>query len=80
MTNPRCPGQDMRFWKPEDVSERPCPKCGGKVEFWKDDAARRCPKCGLRVRNPQFNAGCAEWCKYADKCTILSLLPAEEKK
>jgi hypothetical protein len=79
MTNSRCPGQDMRFWKPEDVSETPCPKCGAKVEFWKDDAARACPKCQARVCNPKFNMGCAEWCKFADKCTVLSP-PEEEKK
>jgi hypothetical protein len=64
----RCPGQDTRFWKPEDVVEHACPHCGAGVEFWKDDVARRCPKCGKKVRNPCFSAGCAEWCKYADKC------------
>jgi predicted RNA-binding Zn-ribbon protein involved in translation (DUF1610 family) len=64
----RCPGQDLRFWKPEDVVEHPCPNCGAAVEFWRDDVARACPKCRKRVRNPCFNAGCAEWCKYADKC------------
>ena len=33
----RCPGQDMQFWKPEDIYDVECPKCQAKVEFWKDD-------------------------------------------
>jgi len=24
----RCPGQDMRFWKPGDIFETQFPKCG----------------------------------------------------
>ena len=63
-----CPGQDKRFWKPEDVYEVPCPNCKNKVEFWKDDLFRRCRKCGHRFRNPKLNLGCAEWCKFANEC------------
>ena len=36
----QCPGQDMRFWKPEDIFEAPCPHCGARMEFWKDDVRR----------------------------------------
>ena len=64
----RCPGQDTRFWKPEDVSEEKCPECGAEVEFWKTDARRRCPQCGALVRNPKVELGCAKWCKYAVEC------------
>ena len=71
-----CPGQDTRFWKPEDVSECRCPECGAAVEFWKDDVDRPCPKCRHRLRNPRFNAGCAAWCKFADKCAAVA--PAKE--
>ena len=28
----RCPGQDQRFWKPDDVFESPCRSCGETVE------------------------------------------------
>jgi HD superfamily phosphohydrolase YqeK len=33
----RCPGQDPMFWKPGDVFEISCPKCGYRVEFFKFD-------------------------------------------
>ncbi len=68
MTPTGCPGQDKRFWKPEDVYDVLCPQCRNKVEFWKDDVYRRCKKCGHRFRNPKFNMGCAEWCKAAEQC------------
>jgi len=64
----RCPGQDPQNWKPDDVFEVPCPKCGAKVEFFKDDGTRACPACRHRFRNPRLDLGCAEWCPYADKC------------
>lgn len=64
----RCPGQDLQFWKPEDIYEVDCPNCGSKVEFWKDDVYRRCRKCSHRFRNPKLNLGCAEWCQYAKYC------------
>ena len=66
----RCPGQDQRFWKPQDISEHACPHCGAAVEFWKDDSARRCPSCGGTVRNPGFDAGCAAWCPSAGRCSL----------
>ena len=64
----RCPGQDMARWKPQDLFEVPCPSCGGRVEFFKDDARRRCPACRRAVRNPRLDAGCAEWCRHAEVC------------
>ncbi len=64
----QCPGQDKRFWKPEDIFDINCPKCGAKVEFWKDDIDRRCGKCGYKFRNPKLDLGCAEWCQYAKYC------------
>ena len=63
----RCPGQDMRFWKPGDIFETQCPKCGKKIEFFKDDVRRRCG-CGLEVVNPKMDLGCAAWCQYAEQC------------
>jgi len=64
----RCPGQDTRQWKPKDIFEAPCPACGRRVEFFKDDTSRKCPRCGYTFRNPKLDLGCAEWCPYADKC------------
>lgn len=64
----QCPGQDRRYWKPEDIFEDPCPHCGNPIEFWKDDVRVRCPKCKELVTNPRFDPGCAAWCSYADKC------------
>ena len=64
----KCPGQDQRFWKPEDIFEVPCPSCGKPVEFFKDDWSRACRSCGTRFRNPRIDIGCAEWCRYAKQC------------
>lgn len=63
-----CPGQDLRFWKPEDIFESECPNCGVKIEFFKDDISRRCPGCGQKEANPSFDFGCAQWCEYAQQC------------
>ena len=63
-----CPGQDTRFWRPEDIFEIPCVACGNAVEFFKDDVYRRCPRCGKRIENPKFNLGCARWCEHAREC------------
>ena len=63
----RCPGQDPMFWKPGDVFEIMCPKCGYQVEFFKFDVKRKC-RCGHEMINPRINFGCAEWCPYGDNC------------
>jgi len=64
----KCPGQDQRFWKPEDIFEVTCPGCGAAVELWKDDPRRKCPQCGAEVKNPKLALGCAEWCPFAKEC------------
>jgi HD superfamily phosphodiesterase len=64
----RCPGQDQRFWKPEDIFEVQCPGCGGTVEFFKDEPKLKCRKCKQMVVNPKIDLGCAEWCQYAEQC------------
>jgi len=64
----QCPGQDTRYWKPGAVFETTCPKCGGDIEFFKDEASRRCKQCGERLLNPKMDFGCASYCKYAEQC------------
>ena len=64
----RCPGQDQRFWKPEDIFEVECPGCGKTIEFFKDEPKLKCRKCGRVVVNPKIDLGCAEWCQYAEQC------------
>ncbi len=71
----QCPGQDTRYWKPGAVFETTCPKCGGEMEFFKDEASRRCKKCGERMLNPKMDFGCASYCKYAEQC--FGSLPSE---
>ena len=63
----RCPGQDPMFWKPDDVFEIECPKCGYHVEFFKFDAKRKC-RCGHVIVNPKIDFGCAQWCQYGEQC------------
>jgi HD superfamily phosphodiesterase len=69
----RCPGQDQRFWKPEDIFEVNCPECGGLIEFWKDEPKLKCPNCGKLAVNPKLDLGCTEWCRYAKECLGISL-------
>jgi hypothetical protein len=64
----KCPGQDTRFWKPEDIFNVPCPACNKPVEFFKDDSSRKCSNCGYRFKNPRLDLGCAEYCPYGDQC------------
>lgn len=64
----RCPGQDQRFWKPQDIFEVDCAKCGKPVEFFKDEPQLKCRQCGHIVINPKIDLGCAEWCQYAEQC------------
>jgi len=64
----RCPGQDQRFWKPDDIFEVKCPGCDGTIEFFKDEPKLKCRKCGQLVVNPKIDLGCAEWCQYAQQC------------
>lgn len=64
----KCPGQDTRNWKPEDIFEVNCPVCGAPVEFFKDEMRLRCSQCRKIVPNPRANFGCAEHCQYSDQC------------
>lgn len=64
----KCPGQDPRFWKEDAIFDVECPKCGGAVEFFKDESRRRCKNCGLRVLNPKMDFGCAAHCSFAEQC------------
>ena len=69
----RCPGQDQRFWKPDDIFEIHCPHCGKSVEFFKDEPKLKCRDCGQMVVNPKIDLGCAQWCQYAEQCLGVSL-------
>lgn len=64
----RCPGQDQRFWKPDDIFEVECPSCGEPVEFFKDEPQLKCRQCAHTVINPKIDLGCAEWCQHAEQC------------
>ena len=64
----KCPGQDKRYWTPEDVTEVECGTCGHMLEFFKTEGTRRCPECRSRVVNPSVSMGCAQWCEYAKDC------------
>lgn len=70
----RCPGQDQRFWRPDDIFEVLCPGCGEPVEFFKDEPQLKCSKCGHIAVNPKIDLGCAEWCQYAEQCLGVSLI------
>jgi len=64
----RCPGQDQRSWKPEDIFETQCPGCGQATEVFKDEPKPKRRKCGQMVFNPKIQLGCVQWCKYAEQC------------
>ena len=64
----KCPGSGQRFWGPEAAWETGCPKCGGPIEFFKDESSRKCRKCGEKVLNPKMDFGCAVYCKFASQC------------
>jgi len=68
MNRSMCPGQDTRYWRPDDIFNVPCASCGTSIEFFKDDASRRCPKCSARIQNPRLTMGCAQWCEHAREC------------
>ncbi len=64
----KCPGQDQRFWKPDDIFDVKCPNCGQPVEFFKDEPKLKCKSCGEIIVNPRIDLGCAKWCRYAEQC------------
>lgn len=65
----QCPGQDTRYWKTGDIFEVECPACSTVIEFFKTDSGRKCSKCGERFSNPRLDLGCANYCKFANKCS-----------
>jgi hypothetical protein len=71
----KCPGQDSRYWGPEAIFEAGCPKCGGAVEFFKDESSARCRKCGAKVLNPKMEFGCAAYCRFAAQCLGREMSP-----
>ncbi len=71
----KCPGQDTQYWKPGAIFEETCPKCGGVVEFFKDDTTRKCPHCDHRFVNPHMDFGCAAYCQFAEQC--IGTMPSE---
>lgn len=78
----KCPGQDQRYWKPEDIFEVECPDCGKSIEFFKDEPRLKCRQCGHIVINPKIDLGCAEWCQYGAQClgvTVKSLSAIRDK-
>jgi predicted RNA-binding Zn-ribbon protein involved in translation (DUF1610 family) len=68
MDKAKCPGQDLRYWAPEDIYEVPCVSCKKPIEFFKDDLRRRCPHCGKINLNPTNDLSCAAWCSAAVEC------------
>jgi hypothetical protein len=78
----KCPGQDQRYWKPEDIFEVACSNCGNAIEFFKDEPKLKCHKCGHIVVNPKIDLGCAQWCQYAEQClgvTVKNLTVVRDK-
>jgi DNA-directed RNA polymerase subunit RPC12/RpoP len=65
----------MQYWTESAIYEETCPKCGGTVEFYKDDTNRKCGGCGHRMVNPRMDFGCAAYCPFAEQC--LGTLPEE---
>jgi hypothetical protein len=76
MQTGRCPGQDMRMWKPGDIFDVFCPGCGKAAEFFKDEPRHICKACGCEILNPKLNLGCAQWCEHSSECRK-TLVPAE---
>lgn len=64
----KCPGQDKRFWKAEDIFEVKCIKCGSSVEFFKDEPELKCHTCGHKIQNPKIDLSCTKWCKFSKQC------------
>lgn len=64
----KCPGQDMRSWRPGDIFDVECPFCGNQVEFFKDEIKHKCSRCSKEVPNPRKNFSCVLWCEYAKQC------------
>ncbi len=75
-----CPGQNRRYWKPEDILSLACPACGLEIELFKDEGRRRCPGCGIWVTNPRVAESCASWCSFAEDCLGVRFHDAGRKR
>ena len=64
----KCPGQDIKYWKPGTIFDVKCPNCGKDVKFFKDNTTRKCSHCGYKFINPKMDFGCATYCPYASQC------------
>ncbi len=64
----KCPGQDKRYWGYDAIYEVRCPKCGERVELFKDEVRAKCKKCGHIFVNPRVKLGCAVYCRFASQC------------
>jgi len=61
----RCPG--VRSLVEPQIIVRPCPFCGGEVEFFEYETQLECPNCG-RIVYREPSETCLSWCDYADNC------------
>ena len=54
MSKTMCPGQNTRFWKPEDIFEANCPYCGATARrrFGGGVVHINCPSCNRRYQSP----------------------------
>lgn len=62
--NFKCPGQDSRFLKCEEIE---CPGCAYMVEVFSDEVKAVCPKCKIKFLRKRLPS-CADWCKFAVDC------------
>ncbi len=60
----RCPGQDARNIRPEELI---CRVCGYKVEIFSDELKVKCPKCGNLACKDRLPS-CIDWCNFAREC------------
>ena len=60
----KCPGQDSRNIRPENIA---CPQCGYAVEIFTDEVKVRCPKCA-HIISRQKLPSCVDWCMHAREC------------
>jgi hypothetical protein len=74
----KCPGQDSQQWGFDAIYDVECPKCGAKIEFFKDEVKHRCRSCGEMVFNDRLDLGCARWCPSAAACLGADIVKALE--
>lgn len=60
----RCPGQDNRKFKVEDII---CVHCGYAAEIFSDEIKLICPSCRNLICKERL-PDCVDWCKAAREC------------